>query len=413
MRDYAQVSPKFWTGPTGRQIRAMGQSAQLVAIYLLTGPNSSMIGLYYLPLVTLAHETNLEVAEARQVLAALSTIDYSHYDDLQETVWVVNMGFYQVGETVETRDKRWLALVRELLAYTNCPFFPRFLDLYGDAFHLREALQAPLDGTASPLQGPSKGLRRATRKQKQSAEAESSPSQGPTEGLPLAPSSENQAPPMPGTGKGKGTGTGTRTEEGTEAPSSLPEFLVKDLIAIGIVLPAAQMSLFQKLGRSGLRSALVKLRTKGGGKPLAGLLVSHGAELAMEGWGLLQEEAVQALAGAPEALKDPRWAPLPLELREDLEVQTAWAKWIKTETHMYDCPGDDEAPKVEKAARRPLLALLTSRHPDGPGLKARLEECTLAASKGGLTPTAVKLLAESMALGLAAAKGGARDRGQR
>ena len=70
MRDYSRVSPRFWTGKTGRAIRRSDCDAALVvALYLMTAPTSNMIGLYYLPLITIAHETGCtqdDVAEAKQ-----------------------------------------------------------------------------------------------------------------------------------------------------------------------------------------------------------------------------------------------------------------------------------------------------------------------------------------------------------
>ena len=57
MRDYAIVSPRFWIGTTGRELRRLGPEVQVVALYLLTAPHSNMIGLYYLPIPTLCHET--------------------------------------------------------------------------------------------------------------------------------------------------------------------------------------------------------------------------------------------------------------------------------------------------------------------------------------------------------------------
>lgn len=410
MRDYGLVTPSYWTGPTGRQIRAMGQAAQLVGAYLLTAPGSNMIGLYYLPLVILGHETNCSVEEARQILAALSSIDYAYYDEGQETVWVKNMAFYQVGETVETRDNRWPAIIREVLAFSSSPFYARFLEVYGEPFHLLEALGPSLDGSASPLQAPSKGLRRASRKHpKAPTKPLQSPSKDPSglgvEGM--------QAPPKPEAGAGTEAGTGTGSEAGAagatpQTPSSsLPKFMEKDLKALGVSETCA-LDLIRTLGRGGLQCAVAKLRTKSGGRNLAGLLVTRGAELAQEGRAILQEGAQKALGEAPGALKDSRWINLPAELREDLEAQAAWATWFKAETHLRECPRDDEAPMAERSLRRSLMDMLAARHPDQAGFRARLEACMPPNGTGGLTAQAVKLQAMTKALGLERVPAGVR-----
>ena len=57
MRDYGKVSPHFWIGRTGKELRQAGPESQLVALYLLTSPHANMIGLYYMPLTFLSHET--------------------------------------------------------------------------------------------------------------------------------------------------------------------------------------------------------------------------------------------------------------------------------------------------------------------------------------------------------------------
>lgn len=59
MRDYGKVSPQFWIGKTGKALRNAGSEAQLVSLYLLTNPHANMIGLYYMPLMFIAHETGL------------------------------------------------------------------------------------------------------------------------------------------------------------------------------------------------------------------------------------------------------------------------------------------------------------------------------------------------------------------
>ncbi|MGA0525084.1 replication protein, partial [Escherichia coli] len=59
MRDYSKVSPKFWMGRTGKELRKRGMEAQIVAMYLLTSPHANMLGLYYVPKMYIGHETGL------------------------------------------------------------------------------------------------------------------------------------------------------------------------------------------------------------------------------------------------------------------------------------------------------------------------------------------------------------------
>ncbi|GGC77005.1 hypothetical protein [Undibacterium terreum] len=44
MRPYAKITPTFWIGGTGRQLRHRGYHAQLLALYLMSCPLSNMAG---------------------------------------------------------------------------------------------------------------------------------------------------------------------------------------------------------------------------------------------------------------------------------------------------------------------------------------------------------------------------------
>ena len=142
MRAYSQVAPTFWTGTTGREIRYLGRATQLVALYLLTCPSANMAGLFYLPLPTLSHETGVALATAKRILKNLGELEFAHYDVRSETVWVVAMARYQVGEELKPGDKRIPAIVRELEQYRSSAFFNDYLKRYGEAFHLEDLVPA-------------------------------------------------------------------------------------------------------------------------------------------------------------------------------------------------------------------------------------------------------------------------------
>jgi len=58
MRDYGTISPQFWLGKTGKALRGKPE-AQLVALYLMTSPHATAIGIYHCPVLYMAHETGL------------------------------------------------------------------------------------------------------------------------------------------------------------------------------------------------------------------------------------------------------------------------------------------------------------------------------------------------------------------
>lgn len=157
MRDFAKVSPQFWTGRTGKDIRAMGRDCQVLALYLITCPNANMIGLYYLPIPTMAHEIGSPFEGASKALRRLSEGAFCAYDEDSEVVWVREMARFQIGDALHANDKRIEGIRRELDALPKSYLISEFRDRYRRQFHLGE--EAPSKPLRSPSQGPSEPLR--------------------------------------------------------------------------------------------------------------------------------------------------------------------------------------------------------------------------------------------------------------
>lgn len=165
MRDYGKVSPKFWTGETGRKLRLAGQETQLVALYLLTCPSSNMIGLFYLPIPTLCHETGLCSEGASEALARVSEVGFATWDQDTEHVFVVEMAAYQIGEPLAIKDNRVKGIIKEWNSMSKSPFYKDFHRRYAKSFHLPTPLKA-----ASPYEAPTKPLRSQEQEQEQEQE---------------------------------------------------------------------------------------------------------------------------------------------------------------------------------------------------------------------------------------------------
>lgn len=170
MRDYGKVSPQFWTGTTGRKIRALGANAQVVALYLMTCPASSMIGLYYLPLPTLAHETGIPLEGACKALRSLSEVGFAEYDETNEIVLVFAMARHQIGERIVKADKRHLGVTREAQKLTYSSLFAKWYARYQEPYDL-----PPMASTASPSEAPCKPLRSQEQEQEHAQEQLLSP----------------------------------------------------------------------------------------------------------------------------------------------------------------------------------------------------------------------------------------------
>ena len=185
MRDYAKVSPQFWIGSTGKRIRAAGIEAQVVAMYLVSSPHANMLGLYYLPIPYICHETGLSPEGASKALASLSEAEFCRYDAAAEVVWVVEMAKYQVADGLKPDDKRCKGIQNDYEALPENAFLSAFYERYRHAFHMATARG----------QKPAK------------AKAHRSPF---------------QAPPKPGAGAGAGAGENTLSGEPDGAPASPP-----------------------------------------------------------------------------------------------------------------------------------------------------------------------------------------------
>lgn len=186
-RDYAKVSPRFWTGDTGKKLRT-NRSAQVLATYLISAPGSTMTGIYYLPLPIISHETGMTMPEVLDALLFLASIDFAHYDGVAELVWVPAMASWQIGASLKPNDNQVKGIRRELAAFNNHEFVHQFWERYGEAFSL---------GPSTLVRGarpPSKALRSQEHDQDQEQEQEHSGGVAPARD-PIAPAPVAPAPP--------------------------------------------------------------------------------------------------------------------------------------------------------------------------------------------------------------------------
>ncbi len=158
MRDYAIVSPRFWTGATGRALRKLGHTEQLVALYLITCPSSNMIGMYYLPIASFCHEIGCSRQGALKALRRVCETGFSEYDAASETILVFEMASWQLGDKLKKEDNRWKSVIKELSAHCKSSITTKFCERYGSDFNLSEDILVRLidKGLASPFEAPSK-----------------------------------------------------------------------------------------------------------------------------------------------------------------------------------------------------------------------------------------------------------------
>lgn len=162
MRDYAKVSPLFWTGKTGKALKAAGQEAVIVGMYLMTSPHANMIGLYHCPLTYIAYDTGLTIEGASKGLLSAIEADFCRYDHDSEYVFVHEFAAYQIGDELDPKDKRVQGVINELAKVPKNQCWQGFRARYAVAFHLPTEAK-----TASPKKAPSKPLRSQKQEQEQ------------------------------------------------------------------------------------------------------------------------------------------------------------------------------------------------------------------------------------------------------
>jgi hypothetical protein len=174
VRDYSKVSPQFWIGDTGKKLRKAGAEAQVVGLYLMTSPHANMLGLYYAPMLYIAHETGLGIEGASKGLQSCIEAGFCQYDEASEMVWVMEMASYQIAESLVATDKRCVGVQNEYNGLPDNPFLAAFFDKFRDAFHMAKR-RPPVEFKPSLIEAPSKPLGSQEQEQEQEQEHKSSP----------------------------------------------------------------------------------------------------------------------------------------------------------------------------------------------------------------------------------------------
>lgn len=163
MRDYSRFSSTFWTRGTGKELRG-DHLAQAIAAYLFTAPSANMIGLYYLPISTIAHDVGSPIEGASKVLRDLARRGFCEYSEASETVFVRSMAPRQLGladgETIAAGDKRLGSIPKMMRECSDPAMLQAFWDEHHDRLRLPEPWwDKPL---RSPFEAPPEDLARGS-----------------------------------------------------------------------------------------------------------------------------------------------------------------------------------------------------------------------------------------------------------
>lgn len=169
MRDYAKVEPKMWHGQTMKALRKCPEGV-IVGMYLMTSPQSNMLGLFSQPVLYMAHETGLGIEGATKGLKHCIEVGFCSFDEESEFVWVHEMARYQIANELKAADLRCKGIQKDYESLPDNPFLGAFFDRYSAAFHLTERR-----GFKGALKAPTKPLRSQEQEQEKEQEQENPP----------------------------------------------------------------------------------------------------------------------------------------------------------------------------------------------------------------------------------------------
>lgn len=162
---YGVVFPEFWTGPTGKAIRAEGKDAVILALYLMTCRYATMIGLFRLLVDDVKAETGLAEKGLVRGFEALQRLAFADYDATTQHVWVREMAKFRMHlyktSPLIVGDNR-IAGAQNLYDHLAAnPFLEAFFDRYAKDIRLKGRrsigvlVATPLQvATSKGLQGP-------------------------------------------------------------------------------------------------------------------------------------------------------------------------------------------------------------------------------------------------------------------
>lgn len=84
MRSYGNVATNFWEMP---EIRQLSDQAKLLALYLMTGPHSNMLGCFRLPDLYVTEDLCWEIQKVKKSFEELIDINFINRDEL--LLWLV------------------------------------------------------------------------------------------------------------------------------------------------------------------------------------------------------------------------------------------------------------------------------------------------------------------------------------
>ena len=120
---------------SGRELREkLRQTPEglIVAMYLMTSPHANMLGLYYIPLLYIAHETGLGFEGAKGFKEPVKRGFVAMTKPRRQSAH--EMARFQVAESLKPADNRCKNVQKEYDSLPSSPYLSSFFDKYAQAF---------------------------------------------------------------------------------------------------------------------------------------------------------------------------------------------------------------------------------------------------------------------------------------
>lgn len=134
MRSQSTIEHSIWF----KTMRNMTLNEKLLAIYLRSSPSSTYLGLYYLPLPIMIHETGIPEKEITNTLNRLSQLGFAYYHPQTQQIYVPSMAATEIGGQLKEGDKRIKALQRLFEDLEYSPLCDLFYRDYAVSLRLRK-----------------------------------------------------------------------------------------------------------------------------------------------------------------------------------------------------------------------------------------------------------------------------------
>ncbi|EDP46552.1 hypothetical protein [Rickettsiella grylli] len=147
MREYGSVQTQFWSDLA---LQNLSTHAKLLAVYLLTGPHTNMLGCFRLPIGYVAEDLKWNGETVYQVFSELSQVKFLIRDT--ESNWILITHFLDWNPIENPNQGKSLSKLFKRVPTQSMVFRPLIVSLLAQNKHLDEGFKNHLATLSQPFQ---------------------------------------------------------------------------------------------------------------------------------------------------------------------------------------------------------------------------------------------------------------------